>query len=68
MVVSSFAIGVLGRTLFFTGFTDGCLTILFINLLGITPVSQIDVSDRQNLTLKRYASFRPLVLDSVFVK
>ena len=38
MVVSSFAIGVLGRTLFFTGFVDGCLTILFINLLGIAPV------------------------------
>lgn len=38
MVVSSFAIGVLGRTLFFTGFVDGVLTILFINLLGITPV------------------------------
>ena len=38
MVVSSFAIGALGVTIFHLGFVDGLLTILFINLLGITPV------------------------------
>ena len=38
MVISSFAIGALGPTLFFTGFVDGLLTILFINILGILPV------------------------------
>jgi len=39
MVVSSFAIGLLGTGLFGMGFGDSCLTIVFINLLGITPVS-----------------------------
>ena len=38
MVVSSFAIGAIGVTVFQLGFVDGLLTILFINLLGITPV------------------------------
>ena len=38
MVVSALAIGVLGPILFFTGFVDGLLTILFINILGILPV------------------------------
>ena len=38
MVVSSFAIGTLGITVFDLGFVDGLLTILFINLLGVTPV------------------------------
>lgn len=36
--MSSFAIGALGVTVFHLGFVDGLLTILFINLLGITPV------------------------------
>ena len=38
MVVSSFAIGALAVPVFGLGFVDGWLTILFINLLGITPV------------------------------
>ncbi|KAI4115787.1 MAG: hypothetical protein LQ345_003676 [Seirophora villosa] len=38
MVVSSFALGVLAVPVFQLGFVDGLLTILFINLLGITPV------------------------------
>lgn len=39
MVVSSFAIGILGPGLFFTGFADGILCILFFNIIGIIPVS-----------------------------
>jgi purine-cytosine permease-like protein len=39
MVVSSFAIGILGPSLFETGFADGFLCILFFNIIGITPVS-----------------------------
>ena len=38
MVVSSFALGVLGPIVFFTGFVDGLLVIFFINILGILPV------------------------------
>ncbi|KAL8766146.1 MAG: hypothetical protein Q9209_006986 [Squamulea sp. 1 TL-2023] len=38
MVVSSFAIGALAIPVFHLGFVDAFLTILFINLLGITPV------------------------------
>ena len=38
MVVSSFSIGALGVTVFQLGFVDALLTVLFINLLGITPV------------------------------
>ncbi|KAL8869465.1 MAG: hypothetical protein Q9174_004253 [Haloplaca sp. 1 TL-2023] len=38
MVVSSFAIGALAIPVFQLGFVDAFLTILFINLLGITPV------------------------------
>ncbi|KAL8805735.1 MAG: hypothetical protein Q9182_001768 [Xanthomendoza sp. 2 TL-2023] len=38
MVVSSFAIGALAVPVFHLGFVDALLTILFINLLGITPV------------------------------
>lgn len=37
-VVSSFAIGVLGHTLFGLGFVDSILVILFFNLIGILPV------------------------------
>jgi hypothetical protein len=39
MVVSSFAIGALAYPVFFLGFVDTILIILFINLLGITPVA-----------------------------
>jgi NCS1 nucleoside transporter family len=39
MVVSSFAIGTLGISIFSLGFVDSILTILFINILGIIPVS-----------------------------
>ena len=39
MVVSSFAIGILGPSLFETGFADGILCILFFNIIGIIPVS-----------------------------
>jgi purine-cytosine permease-like protein len=38
LVVSSFAIGVLGQSVFFLGVTDSMLVILFFNLLGILPV------------------------------
>lgn len=38
MVVSSFAIGALAVTVFQLGFVDSFLTILFINILAITPV------------------------------
>jgi len=38
MVVSSFAIGLLGNALFFLGFVDAILVVLFFNLLGILPV------------------------------
>lgn len=38
MVVSSFAIGLLGKSLFYLGFVDAVLVILFFNLLGILPV------------------------------
>ena len=38
MVVSSFAIGVLAIPVFGLGFSDSCLTIFFINLLGVMPV------------------------------
>jgi hypothetical protein len=38
MVVSSLAIGILGKQLFFLGFADSVLVILFFNLLGIMPV------------------------------
>jgi len=39
MVVSSFAIGALAVTVFNLGFVDSLLTILFINMLAITPVA-----------------------------
>jgi purine-cytosine permease-like protein len=39
MVVSSFAIGALATPVFFLGFVDSVLTILFFNLLGILPVA-----------------------------
>lgn len=39
MVVSAFAIGSLAVTVFHLGFIDSLLTILFINLLAITPVA-----------------------------
>ena len=69
MVVSSFAIGVLGRTLFFTGFGDGVLTILFINLLGITPVCECFISlFYLVLTCYRSVSSQHLDPDSVFDK
>jgi len=38
MVVSSFALGGLGPQLFYTGFVDGLLVIIFFNLLGIFSV------------------------------
>ena len=39
MVVSSFAVGVLGQAVFFMGIADSFLTILFFNLLGVLPVA-----------------------------
>ncbi|KAJ5037424.1 uncharacterized protein L3040_007599 [Drepanopeziza brunnea f. sp. 'multigermtubi'] len=39
MVVSSFAIGALAYPVFHLGFIDTILIILFVNLLGITPVA-----------------------------
>jgi hypothetical protein len=38
MVVSSFALGLLAKSLFFMGVGDAMLVILFFNLIGITPV------------------------------
>lgn len=38
MVISSFALGVLGKSLFYLGFVDAILVVLFFNLLGILPV------------------------------
>jgi NCS1 nucleoside transporter family len=39
MVVSAFAIGALAYPVFYLGFVDTILVILFINILGIIPVS-----------------------------
>lgn len=39
MVVSTFAVGALAVTVFHLGFVDSLLTIIFINLLAITPVA-----------------------------
>ncbi|KAF2496926.1 purine-cytosine permease [Lophium mytilinum] len=38
MVVSSFAIGLLGKSLFYLGFVDAILVVIFFNLIGIIPV------------------------------
>ncbi|PPJ50026.1 hypothetical protein CBER1_06793 [Cercospora berteroae] len=38
MVVSSFAIGILAKSLFFLGVADTMLVCIFFNLIGITPV------------------------------
>lgn len=38
MVVSSFALGLLAKNVFYLGAADAMLIILFFNLLGITPV------------------------------
>jgi purine-cytosine permease-like protein len=38
MVVSSFALGLLGKSAFSLGCADAMLVILFFNLIGITPV------------------------------
>jgi NCS1 nucleoside transporter family len=38
MVVSSFAIGILGQAIFYMGVADSMITILFFNLIGIMPV------------------------------
>jgi hypothetical protein len=38
MVVSSFALGLLAKSLFAMGVADAMLVILFFNLIGITPV------------------------------
>lgn len=38
MVVSSFAIGILAKSIWFLGVADAMLVCLFFNLLSITPV------------------------------
>ncbi|KAI8943342.1 hypothetical protein NX059_001359 [Plenodomus lindquistii] len=38
LVVSSFALGLLAKEVFYLGFVDAILTCLFFNLLGIIPV------------------------------
>ena len=38
MVVSSFALGMLGRSIWYLGAADAMLVVLFFNLIGITPV------------------------------
>jgi purine-cytosine permease-like protein len=39
MAVSSFAVGALATPVFFLGFVDSILAILFFNILGILPVA-----------------------------
>jgi purine-cytosine permease-like protein len=39
MNISTFALGTLAVTVFELGFVDGLVTILLINLLGITPAA-----------------------------
>ena len=39
MVVSSFAIGLLAQNLFFLGFVDAILVVLFFNIIGAVPVA-----------------------------
>lgn len=39
MAVSTFAIGALAQPIFNLGFVDTALTIVFVNILGILPVS-----------------------------
>lgn len=38
MVVSAFAIGALAYPVFSLGFVETCLTIVFVNILGVLPV------------------------------
>lgn len=38
MVVSSYAIGLLAKGIFYMGATDAFLVVLFFNLIGVTPV------------------------------
>ncbi|OCK76435.1 purine-cytosine permease [Lepidopterella palustris CBS 459.81] len=38
MVVSSFAIGLLGKSIFYLGFGDAIIVVIFFNLIGILPV------------------------------
>ncbi|KAL1982708.1 hypothetical protein VTN96DRAFT_959 [Rasamsonia emersonii] len=38
MVVTSFAIGVLGKSLFYLGFVDAILVVFFFNILGVMTV------------------------------
>lgn len=38
MVVSSFALGLLAKSLFYLGVADACLVVLFFNLIGLMPV------------------------------
>lgn len=38
MVISSFALGVLGKSLFYLGAADAMLVVLFFNMVGILPV------------------------------
>ena len=58
MNISSFALGTLAVTLFELGFVDGFLTILFINLLGLTPVAFFSTFGPRyglrQMTLSRY--------------
>lgn len=39
LTVSTFAIGALAQPIFKLGFVDTALTIVFVNILGILPVS-----------------------------
>jgi len=59
MVVSSFAIGALATPVFFLGFVDSILTILFFNLLGIFPVAFFS-------TFGPVFGFRQMVLSRFF--
>lgn len=38
MVISSFSLGLLAKSLFGLGVADACLVILFFNLIGLMPV------------------------------
>lgn len=43
MVVASFAIGMLGQSVFYCGFVDSILTVLFFNLLGVLTVCYFSI-------------------------
>ncbi|KAI9789441.1 MAG: hypothetical protein M1833_002414 [Piccolia ochrophora] len=71
MVVSTFAIGALSYPVFKLGFVEAVLTILFINLLGITPVCFFSTFGpkfglRQMVLSRFYFGYKGVKLIAVF--